>query len=175
MYRRRGGIFILCSKAESLGRIAERFYGDAKSWSLLAEANHISDPETLQVGRYLEIPFREGQPMDRHWYRGLTEGEERIVDGCYDVPALAVAVDLDRNGQDEFLYLDPPATPYRWDEETGEEIHQSVDLVVADFENRQERQRFRVLETDQASCLISLLAYQLPGTRHPGPDRILDR
>ena len=157
-----GRYFISLLEGDSLEEIAARLYGDANLWSLLAEANNISDPETLQIGRHLEVPFREQQLTGRRWYRDLRDETDQGLDGCWGVPDLAVAINLDRQGDDEVLYLDPSSTAYRWDEDTDDPVHHTVDLVIApDLESRQVLQRFRVLETQSAGCLLSLLAFQV--------------
>jgi nucleoid-associated protein YgaU len=42
-----------------LGKIAQHFYGDAKFFPLIAEANGISNPDAVSAGTQLEIPVRE--------------------------------------------------------------------------------------------------------------------
>jgi nucleoid-associated protein YgaU len=45
---------------DTLGEIAERFYENASLGDIIAEANDITDPEQLSVGRELLIPERAG-------------------------------------------------------------------------------------------------------------------
>ncbi len=41
-----------------LGKIAQHFYGDANLYHLIAEHNHITDPNKLSAGTKLEIPVK---------------------------------------------------------------------------------------------------------------------
>jgi hypothetical protein len=41
-----------------LGKIAQHFYGDAKDYTLIVEANNISNPDALKVGEHLDIPVK---------------------------------------------------------------------------------------------------------------------
>ncbi|HUB28218.1 MAG TPA: LysM peptidoglycan-binding domain-containing protein [Terracidiphilus sp.] len=41
---------------ESLSKIAKRFYGEANEYNKIAEANHIDDPNRIQVGEELTLP-----------------------------------------------------------------------------------------------------------------------
>jgi nucleoid-associated protein YgaU len=41
---------------ESLSKIAKRFYGEANDYNKIAEANHIDDPNRIQVGEELTLP-----------------------------------------------------------------------------------------------------------------------
>ncbi|MCP4158119.1 MAG: LysM peptidoglycan-binding domain-containing protein [bacterium] len=41
---------------DTLGKIAERFYGDASEYQLIASANNIEDPAVIDVGTELNIP-----------------------------------------------------------------------------------------------------------------------
>jgi len=41
---------------DTLGKIANRFYGDSSKYTLIAEANHLQNPNQIQVGRELTIP-----------------------------------------------------------------------------------------------------------------------
>lgn len=42
---------------ETLAAIAERIYGDAQKYMLIANANNIRDPNKIEVGQILDIPF----------------------------------------------------------------------------------------------------------------------
>ncbi len=44
------------AKGDTLGKIAKRFYGDAKRFPLIVAANAIADPDKLQVGQRLVVP-----------------------------------------------------------------------------------------------------------------------
>ena len=47
------------SKAgDMLGKISQHFYGDAKFYPVIAEANGIANPNSVPVGTKLEIPVR---------------------------------------------------------------------------------------------------------------------
>jgi nucleoid-associated protein YgaU len=41
---------------ENLSKIAKRFYGEAGKYGKIAEANHIDDPDRIQVGEELTLP-----------------------------------------------------------------------------------------------------------------------
>lgn len=41
---------------DSLSKIAKRFYGDANKYREIAQANGISDPDKIQVGKDLNLP-----------------------------------------------------------------------------------------------------------------------
>jgi hypothetical protein len=43
-------------RGDTLARIAKRFYGDEKKWKEIAKANHLSDPNHIEVGQKLVIP-----------------------------------------------------------------------------------------------------------------------
>ena len=43
-------------QGETLWSIAARAYGDGKKWKLIAEANGITDPSKVPVGKVLTIP-----------------------------------------------------------------------------------------------------------------------
>jgi hypothetical protein len=43
-------------KGDTLGRIAQRFYGDPKRFPLIVAANAIGDPDELRIGQQLVIP-----------------------------------------------------------------------------------------------------------------------
>ncbi len=46
-------------KGDTLSAIAQRFYGDASRWRLIAKANDLSDPNTMRVGMELIIPQQQ--------------------------------------------------------------------------------------------------------------------
>lgn len=46
-------------KGDTLSAIAQRFYGDASRWRLIAKANDLSDPNTVRVGMELIIPQQQ--------------------------------------------------------------------------------------------------------------------
>jgi nucleoid-associated protein YgaU len=46
-------------EGDTLAKIAKRFLGDEQQWTVIARANAIQDPETLEVGQRLTIPGRE--------------------------------------------------------------------------------------------------------------------
>ncbi len=41
---------------DTLGKIAKKFYGDARRFTLIVSANSIVDPDKLTVGEELAIP-----------------------------------------------------------------------------------------------------------------------
>jgi nucleoid-associated protein YgaU len=43
---------------DMLGKIAQHFYGDAKFYTVIAQSNHLSNPDALKAGEKLEIPVR---------------------------------------------------------------------------------------------------------------------
>ncbi len=43
---------------DMLGKISQHFYGDAKFYPVIAEANGIANPNSVPVGTKLEIPVR---------------------------------------------------------------------------------------------------------------------
>jgi nucleoid-associated protein YgaU len=43
-------------KGDTLSKIAQKFYGNASKWKLIADANHIRDPKTVDAGDRLRIP-----------------------------------------------------------------------------------------------------------------------
>lgn len=51
-----GGEIYVVQSGDTLASIAEEFYGDASLDDYLAQANGITDPESLSVGTELEIP-----------------------------------------------------------------------------------------------------------------------
>jgi len=44
-------------RGDTLWHIAQKFYGDGKKYRLIIQANNITDPGTLAVGRKLIIPW----------------------------------------------------------------------------------------------------------------------
>lgn len=44
------------ARGETLGALAQRYLGDSSKWRLIAEANGIDDPKSLQIGQPLTIP-----------------------------------------------------------------------------------------------------------------------
>jgi nucleoid-associated protein YgaU len=42
---------------DSLCKIAQRFYGDPRKYSAIADANNIDDPNKIQVGQELTLPL----------------------------------------------------------------------------------------------------------------------
>lgn len=50
-------------RGDTLGRIAQRFYGSASRYTVIVAANHIENPDRLAVGQELVIPDAGG-PMD---------------------------------------------------------------------------------------------------------------
>lgn len=46
------------AKGETLGEIAQDYYGDHERWREIAKANKISDPRTLRVGQKLTLPTK---------------------------------------------------------------------------------------------------------------------
>ena len=44
------------ASGDTLWALAERFYGDGTLFTLIAAANHISDPDVISVGKVLRIP-----------------------------------------------------------------------------------------------------------------------
>ncbi|MFX0202521.1 MAG: LysM peptidoglycan-binding domain-containing protein [Candidatus Hodarchaeota archaeon] len=51
-------------KGDTLGKIAQKFYGDAQKYMLIAKANDIRDPNKVKVGQVLDIPFDQGDISD---------------------------------------------------------------------------------------------------------------
>jgi nucleoid-associated protein YgaU len=51
----------LVAVGDRLDRIAFAVYKDAGLWRVLAEANRIADPRTLEPGRLLDVPKLEGR------------------------------------------------------------------------------------------------------------------
>lgn len=49
---------------DTLTAIAERIYGDAQKYMLIANANNIRDPNKIEVGQVLDIPFDRGDISD---------------------------------------------------------------------------------------------------------------
>lgn len=56
-------------RGDTLSAIAQRFYGSASRWRVIARANNLKDPKRLRVGMELVIPqeqetepFRDGRP-----------------------------------------------------------------------------------------------------------------
>jgi len=50
---------------DTLAKIAKKFYGDARKYTLIAEVNDMSDPDKIRVGQVLDIPFdNEGDISD---------------------------------------------------------------------------------------------------------------
>ena len=45
---------------DSLSSIAQQFLGSSGKWRLIAEANHISNPDRIKVGQKLLIPSSGG-------------------------------------------------------------------------------------------------------------------
>ena len=41
---------------DTLGKIAERYYGNSGYWELLAQYNHLADPNVLSIGQKIKIP-----------------------------------------------------------------------------------------------------------------------
>lgn len=41
---------------DNLSKVAKLFYGDANKYTKIAEANHLSDPDKIQVGQQINIP-----------------------------------------------------------------------------------------------------------------------
>ena len=41
---------------DTLSELAQRFYGDASLFTLIAAANHLPDPDVIKVGQVLRIP-----------------------------------------------------------------------------------------------------------------------
>jgi len=46
----------LVVRGDTLAAIAKRYYGDARRWPAIAEANRVTDPKSLKVGQKLLIP-----------------------------------------------------------------------------------------------------------------------
>lgn len=44
------------TRGDTLGKIAAKLYGDAAKYPLIVAANHIADPDALEVGQVLVIP-----------------------------------------------------------------------------------------------------------------------
>jgi nucleoid-associated protein YgaU len=47
------------ARGDTLGTIAQKFYGDSKKWSDIAKANNLSDPNRIHPGNKLMIPKSE--------------------------------------------------------------------------------------------------------------------
>ncbi|MEQ1565333.1 MAG: peptidoglycan-binding protein LysM [Myxococcota bacterium] len=45
------------AKGETLGTIAQHWYGDPKKYTVIASANHLADPDKIDVGQTLTIPL----------------------------------------------------------------------------------------------------------------------
>jgi nucleoid-associated protein YgaU len=41
---------------DNLSKISKRYYGDANKYPVIAEANHLADPDKIKVGQELVIP-----------------------------------------------------------------------------------------------------------------------
>ncbi|MBI9064748.1 MAG: LysM peptidoglycan-binding domain-containing protein [Marinilabiliaceae bacterium] len=55
----------IVQSGDTLGGIANHFYGDSSKYTLIAEANHIKNPNSIQVGRELIIPETDARlPAD---------------------------------------------------------------------------------------------------------------
>ena len=54
----KGGRTYTVTKGDSLSKIAKQFYGDAKQWKKIFEANKdgIKNPDLIRVGQVLRIP-----------------------------------------------------------------------------------------------------------------------
>lgn len=61
---------------DTLGAIASRFLGDASKWQVIAQANGIADPRTLQVNQVLTIPGSSGQTETSGETTGTPEGTQ---------------------------------------------------------------------------------------------------
>jgi nucleoid-associated protein YgaU len=53
-------------RGDTLGRIAVRFYGDARKYPLIQRANNIANPSRIWVGQVLIIPPSPGPHPLRH-------------------------------------------------------------------------------------------------------------
>jgi nucleoid-associated protein YgaU len=51
------------AKGDSLSKIAKKFYGSARKWQVIFEANRdqISNPDLIQIGQVLKIPSSSSQ------------------------------------------------------------------------------------------------------------------
>ena len=51
------------AKGDSLSKIARKFYGNAREWRVIFEANRdqISNPDLIQIGQVLKIPSSRSQ------------------------------------------------------------------------------------------------------------------
>ncbi|MFW5845933.1 MAG: LysM peptidoglycan-binding domain-containing protein [Planctomycetota bacterium] len=61
----RGARLHVVGKGEVLGAISQRYYGTARRWRDIAEANDISDPADLKAGQKLIIPGADDAPAPR--------------------------------------------------------------------------------------------------------------
>jgi putative chitinase len=65
---------------DTLGKIAEYFYGETDKYTLIAEANQLADPDKIEVGQILKIPESPGtQPLSDVAYEEITMDQLKTI------------------------------------------------------------------------------------------------
>ena len=68
---------------DTLSGLAERFYGDGSFYPVISIANHLADPDQIDVGQQLLIPY----VTFRHQVR-IEDGKESLAQQFYGDPSL---------------------------------------------------------------------------------------
>lgn len=111
---------------------------------------------TSHVETYREIQV----PAEHVTGRPILPSDSQDDPGCLDTPDLALAIDLDRDGEEEFLRVAPRETHFQWDEDADQEVVYEIDGILSTApKDGRELHRFRILEVDGESCLKAILAF----------------
>lgn len=145
---------------ETLSEIAYRFYGKAKYWRVLAEANNILHPETLRADQWIEVPIFEHMP--RSWWLHSPYEEPLVTD--YRGLELAIAVNIDRQDYDEIVRFDPVFSRIR-DNAQGEPVEHRIYGLISDaIDGHHVYTRFPIITGITSSSIKSAVAWQVSPT-----------